>query len=422
MLSLIPFTVCAFLALIASKGGNATPSTISLQCSANDVCAALETLTRRQDHLQKTLNLCTDDESQFTLTAAVKCTSVIQLPFPNRHFKMAALDLSSGICRALAQPIVASQAYTVSAEILNEAGWRGVNSGHPGLLFNAIDENNFDFVYLRPHSVSGCYQTGYMSAGVNKFVESKRCPNGPPKGGEWFPFSVTVNGQYATVYRSGVLVTTFKTHFASSRARGGVFIFNGYKNVILFRKFKTAPKHFFSKRCKEVVEFPAGYVKMDAGIGSSPRDAFCQVEFGSDGRIASYELKVDLYNFIGRDKANLGHPGVFFNAEDEDNYDFVYFRPHSVGRCFQTGYLLKGKPRFDGAKSASCPKGPPKGKTWFNVKLTVSNATPAGEVRVYLDDTLVTSFNPRYPIKRRGGVLVANGYKNVIYFRNFKIL
>lgn len=104
----------------------------------------------------------------------------------------------------------------------------------------------------RPHSVNGCYQTGYKSAGVNKFVETKSCPNGPPKGGEWFPFSVTVNGQYATVYRSGVLVTTFKTHFASSRARGGVFIFNGYKNVILFRKFKTAPKHFFSKRCKEV--------------------------------------------------------------------------------------------------------------------------------------------------------------------------
>ena len=40
---------------------------------------------------------------------------------------MAALDLKSGMCRALAQPIVVSQAYTVSAEILNEAGWQGVN-------------------------------------------------------------------------------------------------------------------------------------------------------------------------------------------------------------------------------------------------------------------------------------------------------
>ena len=59
---------------------------------------------------------------------------------------------------------------------------------------------------------------------------------------------------------------------------------------------------------------------------SWPKDAFCQVAFGSDGKIASYELTVDLYNFIRLNKANTGHPGVFFNAEDEDNYDFVYFR------------------------------------------------------------------------------------------------
>ena len=77
-----------------------------------------------------------------------------------------------------------------------------------------------------------------------------------------------------------------------------------------------------------MVEFPAGYIKMDAGNGSWPKDAFCQVAFVSDGRIASYELKVDLYNFIGGrgNNPNFGHPGVFFNAKDEDNYDFVYFR------------------------------------------------------------------------------------------------
>ena len=53
------------------------------------------------------------------------------------------------MCRTVAQPIDESQAYTVSAELLNQAGWQGVNSGHLGLLFNAIDENNFDFVYFR---------------------------------------------------------------------------------------------------------------------------------------------------------------------------------------------------------------------------------------------------------------------------------
>ena len=74
-----------------------------------------------------------------------------------------------------------------------------------------------------------------------------------------------------------------------------------------------------------MVEFP-GYVKVDAGNGNWPQDAFCQVAIGSDGRSASYEITADLYNFIGRNSVNVGHPGLFFNAEDEDNYDFVYFR------------------------------------------------------------------------------------------------
>ena len=53
------------------------------------------------------------------------------------------------MCRVLAQPTLESQAYSVSAELLNQAGWQGINSGHLGLLFNARDENNFDFVYFR---------------------------------------------------------------------------------------------------------------------------------------------------------------------------------------------------------------------------------------------------------------------------------
>ena len=65
---------------------------------------------------------------------------------------------------------------------------------------------------------------------------------------------------------------------------------------------------------------------MDADHGRWPQDAFCQVAFLNDDTSTSYVLSVDLYNFIGRDGVNFGHLGVFFNAEDQDNYDFVYFR------------------------------------------------------------------------------------------------
>ncbi|CAH3178162.1 unnamed protein product, partial [Porites evermanni] len=272
-----------------------------------------------------------------------------------------------------------------------------------------------------PHSSSGCYQTGYMANGKLTFVKSAACSNGPPKGGVWFPVSVTVNGQDAQVYHSGVLVATTKPHFPP-KARGGVFAYNGYKNVILFRNFTTGPIVHVSKRCKRVVDLP-GYTEVDAAHGIWPKDGFCQVAYLRDSSTSSYQLSVDMYNFMGWRGANSGHLGVFLNAEDQDNYDFVYFRPHSSSLCFQTGYVYKGQPKFDGAKSASCPNGPPKGAEWFNIRVVVSkNSNPAGEGKVYLKGTLVTSFNLRHPIRKRGGVLVANGYNNVVYYKNFKLL
>ena len=65
---------------------------------------------------------------------------------------------------------------------------------------------------------------------------------------------------------------------------------------------------------------------MDAAHGRWPKDGFCQVAYLRDGSTSSYQLSVDMYNFIGSGRVNLGHPGVFLNAEDQDKYDFVYFR------------------------------------------------------------------------------------------------
>ena len=95
------------------------------------------------------LTFSATDGSKFSVTAVVGCTSMVK-SIPDNHYKLDALTADKNLmCRALAQPIDESQAYTVSAELLNQAGWQGVNSGHLGLLFNAVDENNFDFVYFR---------------------------------------------------------------------------------------------------------------------------------------------------------------------------------------------------------------------------------------------------------------------------------
>ena len=169
-----------------------------------------------------------------------------------------------------------------------------------------------------------------MANGKLKFVKSAACSNGPPKGGVWFPVSVKVNGQDAQVYHSGVLVATTKPHFPP-KAWGGVFAYNGYKNVILFRNFTTGPTIYVSKRCKRVVDLP-GYTEVDAAHGIWPKDGFCQVAYLRDGSTSSYQLSVDMYNFMGWRGANSGHLGVFLNAEDQDNYDFVYFRFAAIYR------------------------------------------------------------------------------------------
>ena len=66
------------------------------------------------------------------------------------HYKLNAATADKNLmCRVLAQSTGESQTYSISAELLNQAGWVGINSGHLGLLFNPVDKNNFDFVYFR---------------------------------------------------------------------------------------------------------------------------------------------------------------------------------------------------------------------------------------------------------------------------------
>ena len=89
----------------------------------------------------------------------------------------------------------------------------------------------------------------------------------------------------------------------------------------------------------------------------------------------------------------------------------------TVVKMIQNGCKENAQFRNDGTGDFSTPRG----AEWFHVKLTVSTASPSGEVKVYMKGTLVTSWNPRYPIKNHGGVLVANGYKNVVYYKNFNV-
>ena len=78
--------------------------------------------------------------------------------------------------------------------------------------------------------------------------------------------------------------------------------------------------------------------------------------------------------------------------------------------------MLNGN--FVGSSTSPCPNGNPPGKTWFNVLVEVSSD---GIVEIFLNGDLVNSQTSHFNIKGRGGVVVANGYQNIMQFRDFSL-
>ena len=79
--------------------------------------------------------------------------------------------------------------------------------------------------------------------------------------------------------------------------------------------------------------------------------------------------------------------------------------------------MLSGQLKWDGGISSNCPNGPPKGARWFAARVEVRGSS----VSIYRDGVLVRSTRAHFPAKGRGGIIVANGYKNIIHFRKFRL-
>ena len=84
----------------------------------------------------------------------VACVSVTKILDMDTYFYKVNADHGSwsvdGFCRVISKvEITDSESYTLTVEIMNVEGRDGVNFGHPGVMYNVVDENNFDFVYFR---------------------------------------------------------------------------------------------------------------------------------------------------------------------------------------------------------------------------------------------------------------------------------
>ena len=124
-----------------------------------------------------------------------------------------------------------------------------------------------------------------------------------------------------------------------------------------------------------------------------------------------------MYNKNGWAGTHSGHLGLGWNAKDANNYDFVYFRPHSSDGCYQTGQMVNGNPQWAASSSSSCTGGGVSGGSWFHIKLVVSGST----AKIYKNGVLLYTQHNHYPLNAKGNMIVANGYSNDAYFANFKL-
>ena len=102
-------------------------------------------------HLRSLSFVCLSVAEPPTVVACVFVTKILD---NNTYFYQVNADHGSwpadGFCRVISHvKINDGEPYAMTAEIMNVIGVLGANYGHPGVMYNVIDENNFDVVFFR---------------------------------------------------------------------------------------------------------------------------------------------------------------------------------------------------------------------------------------------------------------------------------
>ena len=137
---------------------------------------------------------------------------------------------TGGSCIAYNRPsfIERATSYALSTSFVNTNSF---TAGHPGLVYNYIDDFNYDFTFVRTHAATaGC---GNNVDGNMVFSDVN---TGGYKSGSWNTLRAVVSAEKGTVEIS---LNEEKFADCPSRhpqaARGGVLVLNGYGNIFKFK-------------------------------------------------------------------------------------------------------------------------------------------------------------------------------------------
>ena len=94
------------------------------------------------------------------------------------------------------------------------------------------------------------------------------------------------------------------------------------------------------------------------------------------------------------------------------------FRLHEKNTCYQFGSVFNGMVRERKTNTGSCNGMRPKPDSWSTMRVQINSKN---EAQFYINNVFIASHIASIPWYPRGGVVVANGYKNIIMFREFRI-
>ena len=156
---------------------------------------------------------------------------------------------SSSICRMwqdkqIKTDHIATNMYSIQVTLYNLYGsvgdYFGETAGHLGLFFNAqAGSDNYDYAYVRIHTSSECFQSGYTTNGRQNQAQQHACIN-RPRGKKWFTLKLDVTADTVTAHIDGVIIGRFNPRY-SLNPSGGVMTWKSHNNVAYFKNLLILP-------------------------------------------------------------------------------------------------------------------------------------------------------------------------------------
>ncbi|KAI0233170.1 putative skeletal organic matrix protein 7 [Lamellibrachia satsuma] len=332
--------------------------------------------------------------------------------------------VATGVCRVRRQTGVTADAYDVNVTLNSHLSGMELHRGSQGIVYNVVDDDNYEFFYTSLHDVSSCYHTGYVVAGVMSTQDAATtegvCPTGPPNGRVWYRLSVSVRRHLALLFLNGQELARVLPHHPP-KGDAGLMMMNGFDNIVLIRGFSitqqplgfTVVTGYESNGCTHTdVLLAFDHMIVDAagpaGVGTTNYHCRVRVPYEVYGR--AYDYKVSLLRY-----SEDGVVAAMYNVDDEDNFDFIAFRLNAApDDCFTTGHVTATTVLYTAALSGPCQPATPGNQTWFDVAVRVR----AHVAYMYMNGRYLGLVRTHLSTRGKGGVMCSKGTANKMFFKN----